>query len=72
MAPAIRAFVGALIDHYETRIADLESQIQNSRRKTPRCRRARNIRMPNQSVPNEMVRKENAAGRKDIRSITVN
>ncbi len=28
MAPAIRAFVGALIDHYETRIANLESQIQ--------------------------------------------
>ena len=28
MTPAVKAFVGALIDHYEARISDLESKIQ--------------------------------------------
>ena len=28
MTPAVKAFVELLIDHFETRIADLESQIQ--------------------------------------------
>ena len=28
MTPAVKAFVEVLIDHYEARIADLESRIQ--------------------------------------------
>ncbi len=61
--PPVKAFVAVLIDHHETRIADLESQIHNPAHKTPRCRKARNIRAdPKRTVRDSKKRKR--GGRK--------
>ena len=66
-SPEAQAIIRLLLD----RLAELESRLGKSPQ-TPRCRRVRNIRMPNQNVPSEMVSRENEAGRKDISSITGN